>query len=97
MKNGGNSQRRKCNKLTSRGTLAGAFFIFIPYRCYFYSIMKKTLLLTCILISFLAKAQDETVKKLKSESDKKRSQRHYQQNMEKGRLIQPESFAGIVK
>lgn len=32
--------------------------------------MKKFLLLTSILISFLAKAQDETVKKLKSESDK---------------------------
>ena len=32
--------------------------------------MKKYLLLTSILISFLAKAQDETVKQLKSESDK---------------------------
>jgi hypothetical protein len=37
---------------------------------YLCSIMKKLLLLTSILISFYANAQDETVKKLKTESDK---------------------------
>lgn len=47
-----------------------SFFLFLINRSLFCIAMKKILLLSIVIISFYANAQDETVKKLKAESDK---------------------------
>lgn len=45
-------------------------FLFSAKRCFTFATMKKLLLFTAVLISFYSNAQDETVKKLKTESGK---------------------------